>query len=299
MGIASKLLLTTIFAAPPLGAQGNINADLRDIGDLSRYIHKTASYNEEIIPRKLVASMARQDQERVAATAQIKCPGGRDTSAQVTLKDNLITTAAHAFTDRDTCKQVNDPKTCSFVIRIAGKTLVYPIADRVAQGFQCPTLPRPRDDWAVVRLKYSVAGVEPYLIDENKARNLAIGDRVVTVSHSMDFNRTYAKDGAMILPKHYGTCAVAKLYGRPVPYFMSAPCGCSEGCSGGSLLTDEPRPALLGVVSSNAETDEQRNKEINTGKPVKVPYGELTGTTYFVPFTGDFLRAVKKAADGP
>jgi hypothetical protein len=126
MGIASKLLLTTIFAAPPLGAQGNINADLRDIGDLSRYIHKTASYNEEIIPRKLVASMARQDQERVAATAQIKCPGGRDTSAQVT-----------------------------------------------------------------------------------------------------------------------------------------------------------------------------GNKEINTGKPVKVPYGELTGTTYFVPFTGDFLRAVKKAADGP
>jgi hypothetical protein len=93
--------------------------------------------------------------------------------------------------------------------------------------------------------------------------------------------------------------AVAKLYGRPVPYFMSAPCGCSEGCSGGSLLTDEPRPALLGVVSSNAETDEQRNKEINTGKPVKVPYGELTGTTYFVPLTGDFLRAVKKAADGP
>src|SRR5260370_8899897 len=139
MGIASKLLLTTIFAAPPLGAQGNINADLRDIGDLRRYIHKTASYNEEIIPRKLVASMARQDQERVAATAQIKCPGGPDTSAQVPLKDNLITTAAHAFTDLDTCKQVNDPKTCSFVISIAGKTISYRIADQFAAVFQCPT----------------------------------------------------------------------------------------------------------------------------------------------------------------
>ena len=75
---------------------------------------------------------------RYAATGDIIC-AGFEAQAQVTMKNDLITSAAQVFLGVDGCKSAVDPTKYTFVVRVDGKPQTYAIAAKTAAGWTCPS----------------------------------------------------------------------------------------------------------------------------------------------------------------
>ncbi len=98
---------------------------------------------------------------RFHATGALKC-GAQSFSAQLTLKNNIITTAAHAF--YQICNQQVDLKQCKFITVYENVSREFKIKRLVGAGGPCPTAATRGEDWAVAELSKAVEGIEGYKI---------------------------------------------------------------------------------------------------------------------------------------
>jgi hypothetical protein len=93
---------------------------------------------------------------RAGATGLIRC-GGAVGTAQLTLRTNVITTAAHVLIGND-----GQPRTSCTFQSIAGGAPI-PIEPRsISAGSRAPMAEPATRDWAVARLARPVPGVTPY-----------------------------------------------------------------------------------------------------------------------------------------
>src|SRR5690606_7397029 len=98
---------------------------------------------------------------RYAATGMVVCSGVYST-AQLTLKNDVVTTAAHAFYDADGNPR-GDLAICSFNIMVEGEQLAVPLdVQSLRVGSRKPYEVSPVHDWAVVRLAQAVPHAKPY-----------------------------------------------------------------------------------------------------------------------------------------
>ena len=270
----------------------------------SKYIINVADYFEAP-PRVAVDSLDQASQHRYEATGKIYCTllNGQQTykgSAQLTYKHDLITTVGHSLINIDgtNCQTQARPQDCKFIISVGGKTREIGVAGLEGTGLSCPTKNGPNDDWAVMRLKQPIVDVQPYAIDQSQAESLSIGTRVAAVAHSVDFR---SKAQYELGAKHFGTCSVLQTYGGFPPRTVSTACGASHGSSGGSLLSLDSEPVLLGIMSQTGETLDQANAAQAKGKPRVLHWKKDGDGTYFRTLTGDFhsnlLEAGEKSAD--
>jgi hypothetical protein len=238
-----------------------------------------------------------QVQNRFAATGILNRDGYRG-SAQLTADRQTITTVAHMFTDKDTCRPLNSPSSCVFTIKNGARVETIKVKELAATGFKCPELPRGADDWAVARLRRPATLANPYRVSDLDSIEPRV--RVISVSAgTIDFKRRRAKDGTIEYPKSIEECETKHLYrtfGRPTLYTSN--CDFSSGNSGGSILRETTDGDILFAISAaNSEPERERTAILNGREPKSAPYKENVWTTYHVPIGGDFLNAVRRAAD--
>lgn len=105
---------------------------------------------------------------KFTASGLIEC-GVAHGAGQLTVTDDLVTTAAHVFFDET---GVPRAKTCFFVIESGGKAVRVPIdLTSIVAGSKNPYAIAAVHDWAVARLMRPIHGVQPYrLADSTKPR---------------------------------------------------------------------------------------------------------------------------------
>jgi hypothetical protein len=235
-------------------------------------------------------------QARYAATGKLDCPHG-DASANITVSNDLITTSAHVFIDPKTCVQHIQIGECKFVVQLGQSTQQVELASIEDMGYKCPpALPDPRRDWAVIRLKGHIHGIQPYEI--NQTARVVSDQPLTTVSYPLDFWRSRA--GRRQFPKAIGRCHAKKVYYQNGDdAYFSSDCDASAGSSGGVLLVDVGlRPILLGIFKGGEETRDQLDSALRRGSSNVGRYKESVRASYAVPLRGEFLRAVLKAVYG-
>jgi hypothetical protein len=93
------------------------------------------------------------------ASGLIRC-GNAHGAGQLTLSDDVITTAAHVFYDENGLPRA---RSCSFIATINDRDIRVPIDfDSIVAGSTNPYNVAPADDWAVARLVRPLIGVRPY-----------------------------------------------------------------------------------------------------------------------------------------
>jgi hypothetical protein len=246
--------------------------------------------------RVAVESLPQAMQNRYSPTGKIICEGLSQSaysgihftgSAQLSLKNNLITTVGHILIDTNNgrCIPKSRAENCKFII----KTGEFRVEKLIGTGITCPHKTAVENDWAVMKLKTAIVDIEPYPVDEDKISKLKVHDLIVTVAHSVDFK---SPGPTQTGPKHFSECTVLNLYGGATSDAMSSACGCSEGCSGGSLLSPESRPSLLGIWTASMETLAQARRAQAAGSPNVVHWEEDGNGSYYRLLTDDFLEAL-------
>jgi len=260
----------------------------------SGLLHYVSDYYEGS-PRSRVDSMSRDDAKKFDATGTLFCKG-TEGSAQLTVSNNLITTASHMLYHRkkgtNSCEQRAKATDCTFQVFSHGRIRSIPVTEMVGKGWTCPNGADPADDWLVFKLAESVDDVQPYQINYSKIKSMRENENVMTVAHSIDI---FGK------AKHYGFCKIGHLENPGfIPHFLIAPCGCAEGCSGGSLLSADSDHNLLGIVVAGKESDKELRQALQSGHPNRYHFraqgddqdrGEL-----YVAITNDFLKAIEKGS---
>jgi len=93
------------------------------------------------------------------ASGLIQC-GNAHGAGQLTLTDDVVTTAAHVFFDENGLPRA---RTCSFDLTVNGSPVHVPIdLGSVVAGSTKPYDVAVTHDWAVARLTHAVTGVRPY-----------------------------------------------------------------------------------------------------------------------------------------
>jgi hypothetical protein len=106
---------------------------------------------------------AREIVRRHRASGLIQCGNARG-AAQLTLADNIVTTAAHVFID-ERGKLRGDAAHCAFTLAVAGQTIATTIdVASIVTGGADPYGTSPVHDWAVARLARPVEGAAPYAL---------------------------------------------------------------------------------------------------------------------------------------
>lgn len=94
-----------------------------------------------------------------AASGLIQC-GNAHGAGQLTLTDEVVTTAAHVFFDENGMPRA---RSCIFSAAVNGHEMRVPIdLGSIVAGSTNPYNVAPADDWAVARLSRPMAGVKPY-----------------------------------------------------------------------------------------------------------------------------------------
>jgi hypothetical protein len=93
------------------------------------------------------------------ASGLIQC-GNAHGAGQLTLADDVVTTAAHVFYDENGMPR---SPSCSFAVSLNGRDVRMPIdLASIVAGSTNPYNVAPADDWAVARLVRPMAGIRPY-----------------------------------------------------------------------------------------------------------------------------------------
>ena len=224
-----------------------------------------------------------------AATGDLSCPfPGYPRwgvgQAQVTLKNNVLTTAAHVFFRKNDCTTLLQPSKCEFVIRVAGKEQRYGIEPQFKTGYKCPHDGEfePGEDWMVLKLKRSVdARVKAYGVRREQV--VKAGDELVSVGKSMDWPTGDGTTTLLDRPRHYGDCSAQYSAKSGSSGSIETDCDASKGNSGGSLLSPGASPDLLAVTSGQI-------KEIPKGCDTTL--GHAGSDTYHEHCWANFATAV-------
>jgi hypothetical protein len=249
--------------------------------------------------------------ERYSATGTIKCPG-TEGSAQVTFKNNIITTADHVFWGKN-CEKIASPSECKLVLKSlsgAEQTLEMEDYAPASHGYPCPgTKPNDDQDWAVIKLKGNARGVQPYAVEELPGKLLAKGSAVTFVAHSIDFLRK-DQTGKVYEPKHIQRGChindfVTSVWDPNVVTMYKGDCDAAGHASGGSILVEGANGPLLSAIFVSSHETKALEKNIveldsdgyATGRvtPNIHPYNAHSWSAVYVPVTGNFLKAIRSA----
>lgn len=233
---------------------------------------------------------------RFAATGTLRCPKFQN-RAQLTVRNDIITTAGHSLYVELNCKKRVPVEKCVFETYVSGVKKVANISEVKATGIKCPGGPYdPTYDWAILQLKKPISGVEPYAVDRGASDTIEKNQIVTAVGKSLEFNPNWVTNlnaNIDLLPKHIGDCSIRSLYA--VPYantfsFLGTDCDISFGMSGGSLLdASKDRPILLGLFSLSTETKEAEIKAAIYTTPRFAKYDDRYNFSGVVPVRGELL----------
>ncbi len=123
--------------------------------------------NARRLPGAFAAEHALKEADLVRAheaSGLIHC-GNAHGAGQLTLADDVVTTAAHVFFDEN---GVPRAPSCTFDITVDGAEMSVPInLSTIAAGSTKPYDEAVTSDWAVARLVHPVAGVKPYALAQD------------------------------------------------------------------------------------------------------------------------------------
>jgi hypothetical protein len=166
--------------------------------ELTALLHQVAVYGDhdhrlnEADFAASVGESKRTIRERFAATGYFDCGEG-PASAQVTVRNDIITTAAHTLYRRDSCVPKGPVEKCVFsYTKNDGTPRHVLIRKLLGVGYWCPGTPDQKPaqklDWAVLRLESAADGVTPYQVEAFPAKGLKNGSSVVLGSELINFS---------------------------------------------------------------------------------------------------------------
>ncbi len=160
------------------------------------------------------------------ASGLIQC-GNAHGAGQLTLTDDVVTTAAHVFFDEDGLPRSSS---CSFVLTVNGAEVKVPInTASIVAGSTKPYDEAVTSDWAVARLTHAVTGVKPYGI----ASDIHPDEAVTFVARGhIDWGE--AKKLSMQACTLHDRLSVGSKGTREFAF----DCDTGDGASGGALMFD-------------------------------------------------------------
>jgi hypothetical protein len=173
---------------------------------------------------------------KFAASGLIEC-GAAHGAGQLTLADDLVTTAAHVFFDED---GVPRAKTCTFVNEVDGKEIHTPIdSASIIAGSKNPYAVAAVHDWAVARLTRPIAGATPYGLAGAATPNSPI--EFVARGH-IDWG-----EGRELSMEKCGLHDQLSVGDEGTREF-SFDCETGDGASGGALIVGETADPVVGAI---------------------------------------------------
>jgi hypothetical protein len=163
---------------------------------------------------------------RHTASGIIHCGNARG-AGQLTLANNIVTSAAHVFFDERGALR-GDTRHCSFTAAVAGEVSVTAIdVASIVAGGSDPYASAPVRDWAVARLVRPVAGAAPYPIGAAPRAGGAI-----------EFAARGHADWGQASALSLQDCSLRELLaqGSDGAREFSFDCDAGQGASGGALL---------------------------------------------------------------
>jgi hypothetical protein len=171
-----------------------------------------------------------------AASGLIEC-GNLHGAGQLTLTDQVVTTAAHVFFDE---KGMPTGKSCIFVLEADGKQIAVPIdLSSIVAGSTNPYAVAEVHDWAVARLMKPVDGVQPYGIAEASSANEPV--EFVARGH-VDWGE--GRLLSMEKCRLHDQLAAGKEGTRE----FSFDCETGDGASGGAVLAQTDKPEISAIL---------------------------------------------------
>ena len=174
---------------------------------------------------------------RYAATGMVICNGVYSTG-QLTVRDDIVTTAAHAFFGPGGSPRGN-LSAFVFAINTDGVHRRIPFDIATLQvGTRNPYPLPPADDWAVVRLKEPVVGARPY----EDGDGAPIGTSIVLVAHR---HRGWAYDGLRAIE----ACRIRAETAAPPrdPREIDIDCSAGDGASGSAIMVPGSTCRMVGI----------------------------------------------------
>lgn len=173
---------------------------------------------------------------RHAASGIVQC-GDAHGAGQLTLADNVITTAAHVFFDETGARRA---KTCVFELMLGdGREIHVPIdSSSIVAGSRNPYAVAVVDDWAVAKLKHRIDGPRPYRI----ADHIGLGPVEFAARGHVDWGDARR----LSLQK----CRLRRLLARGAEGTreFAFDCDTADGASGGAVLSGETSDKLMAVL---------------------------------------------------
>ncbi|MGC2223015.1 MAG: serine protease [Methylocella sp.] len=210
---------------------------------------------------------------RFAGSGLIEC-GEAHGAGQLTLANDLVTTAAHVFFDE---KGAPRAKTCFFSIETRGKELRVPINfGSIIAGSTNPYAVAAVHDWAVARLTHPIEGVTPYGLADAARSNTPI--EFVARGH-IDWGegRKLSMEKCLL----HDQLSVGAEGTRE----FSFDCETGDGASGGALVMRINKPAIGAILVG-----------WRSNKPFRSAPFSRTHYNFAVTIEGAFKRAVVAAA---
>ena len=207
------------------------------------------------------------------ASGLIQC-GNAHGAGQLTLADDVITTAAHVFFDETGLPR---SQTCTFDTTINGRETHVPIdLNSVVAGSKVPYDVAPAHDWAVARLTHGLTGVKPYGI----ATDIHADEPVTFVARGhIDWGNARALSLQQCLM--HDQLSEAEEGTREFAF----DCDTGDGASGGALMLDADM-ANVGAILVGWRSN----------KPFKAVPFSRTHYNFAVTMEGAFRQAVYAAA---
>lgn len=211
--------------------------------------------------------------ERFTASGLVEC-GTAHGAGQLTLADDVVTTAAHVFYDEHGAPRA---RSCSFVIDTGRKLVRVPIdLSSIVAGSKDPYSIAAVNDWAVARLTRPVAGVTPYaLAGTAKPRTavsfIARGHIDWGEGRKLSMERCMLHDQLAVGPE--GTRE------------FSFDCETGDGASGGAVVLDDAAPTIGAILVG-----------WRSNKPFRSAPFSRTHYNFVVTIEGAFKQAVVSAA---
>jgi hypothetical protein len=215
------------------------------------------------------------------ATGRLICAGHVDATAQLTLKNNIITTAAHAFFKEPEygCTQPVDLTSCVFRTSFEDVPRDFPVKRLIASGDSCPGA-NAGTDWAIAELDSSVTGITPYsVLTPEKAARVDLVGSTVTQPSGFHADRCSSTSCPLLVTE----CRLRDLISSDTPSYRM---DCSEGAgaSGGAMLI--PHGDSYVVLSLFVRFDPYaKNYQ---------PYSKDSSYSESVPLQGEFLNELMK-----
>lgn len=208
-----------------------------------------------------------------AASGLIQC-GRAHGAGQLTLANDVVTTAAHVFFDEQGARRA---KTCYFVTDIGGKQQKIAIdMGSIVAGAARPYSVKAVNDWAVARLTRPLDEIIPYELAEN-----------VAVDQPVDFVARGHSDWADAHRMSFESCRLRALtnQAKSGSREFAFDCATADGASGGAVLRDDATPRLCAILVGWRSND-----------PSRVRPFSMTNYNFVVSVEGAFRQALLYAA---